>query len=339
MFLSILKQRKGAAWAMAAMMSLALSSCDSSFVYEDLRPCVPEYRVKLSYDYNMSGAQKVSDVHAAEVYAFDKEGKLAAVSRADRQTLIDNDWTLPINLERFQDYDLVVWGGLTDESPFSLDGTRAVTSKEDLTCRLGTETDASGRNVSSNRFPSHLFHSTKTVRYEVEDGPEERTVDLIKNTNLIDVLIRSTRNEALVASDYNVEITDVNGVMGHDNSVSGEVVYLPARWLDGDYNISDGEGGYTTEAAHAVVAEMHHGRLMADSQAELLITRADNGEEFFRSKLIDLFMKLKNRIAPGMDLQEYLDRQDYYRIDLVLTTHVSVYINGYRIIENNMEWY
>ncbi len=338
MFLSNLKHRKGGAVAVAALMALTLSSCDSSFVYEDLRPCVPDYRVRLSSTYNLTGVEKVSEVEGAEVYAFDKEGNFVTSAKADKQSLIDNDFTISLPLERFQEYDLVVWGGLTDESPFKLDGTRAVSSKDDLTCRLTTSTDSQGRETSEKKFPG-LYHSNTSVSYTVEDGVEERIVPLVKNTNMIDVLIRSERGEDVVSDNYTVEIIDANEVMSHDNSVSGKgVVYLPYKWVSGEYPISDGEGGYSDEASKAVVAEIHYGRLMADSEAEIVVKRNDTGQVLFKKNLIELFQKLKKRILPNMDMQEYLDRQDYYRIDLVLTTHVSLYINGWRIIYNNMEW-
>lgn len=338
MFLSLFKPQKGAAWMAAGLMALTFVSCDSSFVYEDLRLCIPDYRVRLSYDHNLTSTQKVELVEAAEIYAFDQDGKLAAISKADKAELEANDWSLPIDLERFETYDLVVWCGLTANSPFGLDGTRAVTSKEDLTCRLATQPDERGRNTSDKKFP-HLFHSTKTVSYTVDDGLEEYVVPLVKNNNEIDIIIRSERDEQTVASDYTVEIIDKNGVMAHDNAVSGdEVIYLPTGWTSGEFPFSDGQGGYSTETSQAVKAEMHVARLMKDASPVLKIYRNSDGKRMYDGSLLELFAEVKQHIRPDMDLQEYLDRQDQYNVDLVLTNKVSIYVNGWRIIENEMDW-
>lgn len=326
--------------AAAGFMAFALTSCDSSFVFEDLRPCVPEYRVRLSYTYNMAFEERASQIEAAEVYAFDKEGKLVTVSKADYQTLKDNDWTLPLDIERFQDYDLFVWGGLTSESPFFLDGSRAVTSQEDLACHLATDSDEEYPNYSDRKFPG-LFHGISSVSYTVEDGVEERTVEMIKNTNDINVLIQKETGEPVEEGYYVVEITDANGDMDHFNSVSGsEIQYRHHSYTAGDFQIPDGNGGKEETYAASGQWEFSVARLMENSDARIKIRLGDSNITIVDEKLIDLLLAHK---PSSMSKQEYLDRQDSYYLTFRLRVeedwlHVSVYVNDWLIIKNDMEW-
>lgn len=339
MFLPRFNNLKGVAVA-AGLTAMILTSCDSSFVFEDLRPCIPDYRVRLSYTHNMENEERASQIEAAEAYVFDKDGNLAAVSMADRQTLVANDWTLPLNVDRFTDYDVIVWGGLVSESPFSLDGSRAVTSKEDLTCRLQTVADAEANEVSSKKFPG-LFHGTTSVSYTVEDGWEERTVPMKKNTNDINVLVQKHTGEPVEDGYYVVELTDANGVMSHENSVSGsDILYRHHTYSQGDFQIPDGFGGKEDITAPSGKWEFSVARLMENSDARLKIRLGQSNITLVDERMIDMIAKICPKNIP---FQEYLDRQDTYYFTFSLRIeedwiHVSIYINDWLIIKNDIEW-
>lgn len=344
MYPNNIKPVKGVALMAAGLFAFALTSCDSSFVYEDLRPCIPEYKIKLSYDHNMAFAEQNEKVEHAHIFAFDADGNLAEVVTADKQTLINNNWTLTFkNLERDKAYDIVVWGGLVDNSPFSLDGTRAISSKDDLTCRLATETDDDGNPVSSKSFPA-LFHGAGSVAYSVEDGPEVMTMPLKKNTNTIDVAIRKTTGEPVEEGYYIVEITDANGVMSHKNEVSGSTIkYNPVSYTSSQLPLPDGQGGEQEKTTEAGVSQFHVARLMENSDANLKITLHESGIKLVDMKLIDLILAGKEAVAPKMSDQEYLDRQDTYNLDFTLRPEedilvFEIYVNNWRVVVNNIEW-
>lgn len=343
MFRFNLSYKKWSTLLIAGAMAAGLSSCNDSIVFDDLPECVPEYRVRLSYDHNMAFEERVNKVEAAEVYAFDADGNLAATATADLETLKENDWTLPLKLNRNQEYQLVIWGGLTMESPFRLDGSRAFSSFGDVICRLGTETDGEGHATSSSRLPA-LFHGTTTVTYTKEDGYEEYTAKLVKNTNQLDVVMRRKAGSPVGVSEYKVKVTDANGVMDHTNSVSGDDIhYLPVEIVEGNRRLPDGQGGQSQYTTQAVTAEMHVARLMKDSPARLIVNEAASGKEMFNVALVDLLLAAKENIAPNMDDQEFLDRQDEYDVELILpsdeTWHgLEIYINNWVIVYNDIEW-
>ncbi|MDE6273143.1 MAG: FimB/Mfa2 family fimbrial subunit [Muribaculaceae bacterium] len=342
MFLSFLNQYRGAALA-AGFVGLALCSCDSSFIYDDLPPCIPEYKVRLLYTYNMQNVNRVDQVEAAEVYAFDSDGNLSASVKADRQTLIDNAWTLPLELERSKKYDIIVWAGLTDDSPFSLDGYRSFASKEDLTCRLNTKIDEEGSITSDMVFPP-LFHGATSVKYEVEDGQEVYEAPLIKNTNTIDVIVRKSNGEPVEEDYYFVEMTDANGVMDCANNVSGDnIQYHHASFASEQLPLPDGEGDLQSQTSEAGRWQFHTARLMKDSSARLKISLGHSNINLIDTGLIDLLLASKAYEAPYMDDQEYLDRQDSYSLDFKLRVDekwavVEIYVNDWLVVVNDVEW-
>lgn len=344
MFLQNLKLRKGGALAATGLLALMLASCDDSFVYEDLRPCVPEYKVKISYDHNMAYTDRTDQVEAAHVYAFDSEGHLAASAYADKATLAANNYTLALSgLNRFDSYDIVVWGGLTAESPFLLDGTRAIASKEDVTCRLTTDADEAGNQSSSKVFPG-LFHGVYTHAFQVEDGEEIVNIPLKKNTNTVDVAIRKETGEVVEEGYYTVEIIDANGVMDHQNNVSGsQITYRPASYTSTELPLPNGEGGEQTATSQAGVSTFHVARLMENSDARIRINLGESGIKLVDMNLMDLILAAKDSEAPDMSVQEYFDRQDTYKLDFTLRieedwTVFEVYVNNWVVVINDIEW-
>ena len=344
MFLSRLTSFKGAILSAAAIASLALTSCNNSFIYDDLPECVPEYRVRLSYDRNMTSTEQVHKVEAAEIYAFDADGNLAATATADKQTLIDNDYTLPIKLNRFETYDLVVWGGLTEESPFKLDGTRAVTTKEDLTCRLTTVTDNEGNETSSSELP-HLFHGAMPFTFTQEEGTEEQTIKLTKNTNTIKVVIRKDNGGPIVRNEFPVRIVDKNAVMAHDNSLKerNTVIYNPVKTEFGEFETKDGNGAATGVFTRGASSDFHVARLMQDEDPRLQILDGEWGRKIVDLPIMDMIKHVHSSAYPEMSLQEYLDRQDEYDVDVTfhveeLYVHLAIIVNGWSWVNYDIEW-
>lgn len=344
MFLSRLTSFKGTILGAAAIATLSLTSCNNSFIYDDLPECVPEYRVRLSYDRNMTSTEQVHKVEAAEIYAFDAEGNLAATAVADKQTLIDNDYTLPIKLNRFKTYDLVVWGGLTSESPFKLDGTRAVTTKDDLTCRLTTVTDNDGNETSANELP-HLFHGAQPFTFTQEEGTEEQTIKLTKNTNNIKVIIRKDNGSSISDGEFSVRILDKNAVMAHDNSLKEKntVIYHPVSTDFGSYETTDGNGAATGVYTKGSESLFHVARLMQEEDPRMQILDAKTGEKMVDLPLMEMIEHVRKSTYPDMAPQEYLDRQDEYDVDVTFhvdetSLHIDVIVNGWNWVNQTIEW-
>ncbi|MDE6792253.1 MAG: FimB/Mfa2 family fimbrial subunit [Muribaculaceae bacterium] len=324
--------------------ALAFSSC-SNFMHDELPACNPDYRLRLSYVKNMAYSERVDQVEAAEVYAFDDEGNLKFFTVSDRAALEANDWTVSLKeAKRLTNYNIVVWGGLTSESPFSLDGSRSFNSSGDITCRLIPEIDEEGNSVNTKTFPG-LFHGTTRVSYSDYENPEEYKVELTKNTNVLDVTLRRDDNFNIGPQEFIVKVTDNNGVMSSTNEVSGDATihYMSQTPQSGEYNKPDGQGGYLDETTLGALAEVHLARLMPDSQARLIVIQAEGNNEIFNEKLIDMLMEAKKYTYPDMDVQEYLDRMDHFTVDISMDikdyfANLSIYVAGWAVMNYEVEW-
>ena len=142
-----------------------------------------------------------------------------------------------------------------------------------------------------------------------------------------------------------VEVTDANGVMDHQNNVSGEnVKYIHTSYESVELPQPNGEGGeavHTTQAGHW---QFHTARLMKNSPATIKINLGESGINLVNTKLVDLLLAAKAKEAPDMDDQEYLDRQDTYTIDFTLRVEENwsvfeIYVNNWIVVVNDIIWY
>lgn len=328
--------------AIAAVLTVSLSSCDS-VIYEDLEPCVPTYNIRLAFDRNMNHENKVEKVKAANVYAFDANNKLVYSSQTNYETLQANNWVIPVQIPQGQPHRVIIWGGLTEDATYTLDGTRAVETLEDLTCRVKTDMDDKGNNIS-NKPLTDLFHADQTLSYTAEDGIEEHTVGMTKNNNFLRIILRKQNGSAISHNDYEFYVEEDNAVMGHDNTViRGEKIwYHPVDRNGYETEIPDGHGGVTDVKVPAAIADLHIARLTPDSEG-CIIVKNNAGEELIRADLMKLIMAVKEFEAPNMDTQEYLDCQDEFKIHLVLDENedwirMEIYVNGWVILYQEIEW-
>ena len=343
MKLDFLNTKSIATAAAAVIGAVSLSSCDS-FIFDDLPECVPTYKVRLAFDRNMQFENRVDKVEAAQIYAFDADGNLISSASADLETLRANDWVVPVEVPRGKPSRFIVWGGLTDDAPYSLDGTRAISSPDDLTCRLNTMTDEQG-NVYSDQRLTDLFHADSNLTFTTEDGVEEQTIYLTKNNNNLRLILRRQDGGAISHSDFDFFVEEDNAVMGPDNRVlRGEKFRYHPVDRDGiETAIPDGHGGLTDVSVPAAIADMHIARLTPDSEGQIIVRRTSTGEEVIRTDLMQLILAAKEFDAPDMDEQEYLDREDSFTVHLVLDEQeqwvkMQIYVNDWIIVLQSIEW-
>lgn len=328
---------------LASVAAVSLTSCDS-VIYEDLPLCAPSYSIRLTFDRTIDGSDRTEEVKAAEAYAFDKSGKLITVTKANHEELKANNWTLPIVLSKDEEHRVIVWGGLTEDAPFALDGTRAVETPEDLICRLLTTSDDGGNSISNSRIDG-LFHTDSNLTFHAEDSYEEQPVTLTKSSNELRIILRKENGGPISHEDYDFLVEEDNGVLGPDNKViRGEKLWYHPVARDGfETAIPDGKGGLTDVKVPAAVADMHMVRLTPDSEGKVIVKLKSTGEELINTSLIPLLLAVKEFEAPNMDDQEFLDREDTFTIHLVLDENemwitTQIYINDWIIVYQSVEW-
>lgn len=324
--------------ALGLLSMPVLTGC-SDFMHDDLPECDRNLRVKLSYTRNMAFEERVSQVPSARVYAFDANGQLAGEGFATPEELAANDWTVNVPVQKGGDFRIVVWCGV-DNSPFSLDGTRAVSTMDDLTCRLGYDTHESGYFYTKQDLPG-LYHGTCSTTFHIGDLEQEVPVSpLTKNTNTFEVLLHNEANVSMDASEFTFVVTDDNAVMGHDNLLRGEghnVQYHAINVESGKRELPADQVGET----ETVAAIIPLARLTSDTQGRLYIYRGE--KELVNMPVKDLLEACHEHEAPQMDHQEYLDRQDSYTVRFFINwegyvSKTLIYINDWAIVNQDVDF-
>lgn len=299
-------------------------------IMEDRKGCPTDSYIHFKYDYNIKFAdafeREVSDI---TLYIYDDQGEFLDTRRAPRQELLEAAGKWPLNLQKGT-YQVIAVGtepeGTFEETRFS----KADNFRDEFNIVL------QHTNQIVNQLLTPLFYG-KIEQVTVGNAGEVTPMSLVKNTKRIRVVLQQTTGAVILASDFKFEIIDDNGVLdSRNNIVAGNTrVYQP--YVSGEGVI---EG---TPTVSYVYAEISTNRLVTESKARLKVMRTIDEKQIIDIPLID-FM-LMNELEGNKGLmtdQEYLDRQDAYKMTFFLTGQLNwmdaqIIINGWVIRLNNEE--
>ena len=319
---------------LAMAIALPVTSCYTVWDNDD---CGTEYRVKFKYDYNMLFTDAFStQVPSVTLYAFDADGRLVFQQSEEGEALAADDYYMTLDVDPGE-YRLVAWAGLKDEDNSYdvlelIEGQHTLT---DLQCRINRYTHtAHGEQVDSVGVLAPLWHGVvpaQTVTRANTYRTATVTVPLVKNTHTLRIILQQMAEEPIDANDFEFSVTDQNGLMLHDNSLSeedGTLTYLAYHQTQGS---TDMEG--SADRLNVVVAELNTGRLMADADTRLIIRNRHTGSIVLSIPLIQ-YLELCRTVANyDMPLQEYLDREDSYAMTFFLDSN-NAWINTQVIIND-----
>ena len=325
-----------------------MAACDSVLNYDD-GDCSIEYCVKFTYDYNMDGKDYFArDVKTVTLYAFDDNGNLAYQKVEEGEILADGSYAMKLDIDD-QQYHLIAWAGLDDQSFAYPLLTPGVSKLSDLTVktlrRAATRAEGEeGMYVVENAL-SPLWHGEiKKSTFTRSNGRERyTTVPLVKNTNTIHVnVVQNTGTRAISKNTLNYAIYDDNGYMNYDNTLLEDnlLTYLPYEIEEGNITTNS----YPT-ANPGVTADLSVARLLTTQTPKLSIKNSITGEEFLAKGDMIYYIKQvwEEHYKDQMDFQEYLDREDEFYltffVDETLTLLTTVIeINGWIVRLNKIEF-
>ena len=323
--------------------ALASSSCENGLIFEGEGDCGIYYRIRFKYDYNIKFADAfANEVNSVALYVFDENDILVEeIATTDKDALSSGTFEIPIELEPGS-YTLLAWGGLMDEESFDMlaDTKTGVTKLEELQVRMHRQYEDGKAKVSEDLLP--LYHGSLSLEVKDVPGTYTETMSLMKNTNVIRVLLHEISGHDIDAEKFIFEINDDNGLYGWDNALLDDEMITYSAWSQstGTAEMSDVEVKAVTSATVAL-AELTIGRMRAGDSPVLHIRSRETGEDVFRIPVADYALLVKGNYREKMGDQEYLDRQDEYTMTFFLDggewVSSVIYINSWRVVLNNTE--
>lgn len=315
-------------------LAIALLGSSCSMFHDDLEPCKQKVNIDLSFTHNMQGIDKYdSEVHCAQVLLYDGEGNLYG------QYPYDPTGKLSLMLPP-GDYHAIAYGGASCADT-DVDFNVSLDSKHHYTS-LETSVKGSRAAEVAKDLHSH-FHAMGDFSVQGLDyGEVNHSMDLVKNTNRIDVELRYTDGRKISGSNFKVYLTADNAVTDHANnivSLGEDVIYRPfdigSRQSDTEIN---GVKPWLS------VFKLSTNRLVPEVDMKVHIERAAWPEVFEVIDLNKYLEQLHKKELGNYAYADYLDRQDYYLIeaeiepDVDKLTIVSLKINNWTMVLNNFDF-
>ena len=292
--------------------SWTMVSCDS--FKEDLTEC--RLSVKFKYDYNMEFADAFhTQVDKVELYVFDKDGKFLFKQAEEGGSLSTGNYLMEVALP-VGEYQFVAWAGARDSYDITslIPGTSTIT---DLKLQLKREESL----IIDKELETLWYGEIINVNFTGTIHQTE-TINLIKDTKRVRFIFQSYANNwELKMNDYDYEIRESNGYLGHDNSLLDDDVLSFRPYHMNQLN------------SFSASVDLNTMRLMKDRTTRLVITEKSTSNKVFDINLID-YLAMTNMEDKKIGLQEYFDRQSNYHIVFFLSGSwlaMKIVINGWTV--------
>ncbi|MCM1022305.1 MAG: FimB/Mfa2 family fimbrial subunit [Muribaculum sp.] len=365
---------KGIALVMAAFAMAGLSACNG-LMYDEQGDCDPHYKVKFEYRYHLQGKNgKYADSFAGEVeavtlYLVDTQGNVVWQKSESGERLAADGYMMDVDINPGE-YSLVAWCGTGVGTHFTVNDTKVAS---DLHCYMSRERGEDGRAQSKERL-NPLFHGRLDNQvFPEEEGTHVYTVQLMKDTNNINIMLQHLSGEPIDPSMFEFTITDRNGWLDcFNNRIDDEEVDYGSHYLQalvggsnnvGNSNIditSNGGGllsGHTTSRLEATGRAANN--IPNDGDMWLTVKRVSgapdaskapmlsrSGNDSQESKVVlhvpltSYCLRFKDVSYPEMSDQEFLDRCDTYNMVFLLDegyrwVEMSLYIQSFKVVWQN----
>lgn len=315
----------------------ALTGCDS-LINDDLDPCPEGVVLRFVYDYNMEFANAFpSQVDCLTLLVYDDQGRLVESRTETSSVLADENYRMTIDLPAAT-YHFVAYGGMACENTTFHFVDQPVAGSQLSQLAVSMNANCISANPGVDLHP--LFYGDldltidpKTMAYT------PATVYMMKDTNTLRILLQNVDGTPVNAADFTFAITDNNTLLNWQNDVvptAEGITYSP--WATGQAGVGANEAG---DEALVAYAEFSTSRLMAGSDARLVIKRVSDGRNVLSVPLVNYLLLLKSLHFDKMGPQEFLDRESRWNMILFLEngrwldTHIV--INDWIVRINNAE--
>ena len=319
---------------------LATTSCNDGLGTFDGEGDCGVY-ISFKYDYNIKFANAfANEVNSIALYVFDEEETLIdQLTTTDKEALSDDEFEMVLQLDPGE-YRLLAWGGLMNEESFDLlaDAEIGKTKLQELQVRMHRDHNASGDAVvEKDLLP--LYHGSMEIVVDDVEGTYKHTMSLMKDTNVVRILLNELSGHEADADDFIFEIEDSNGLYDWDNTLLDDEQITYKAWYKESVSTETETMSRAQESVGGALAELTIGRIRADRSPILRIRSSETGEDIVRLPLAEYALMVKGQYNLGMSNQEYLDRVDEYNMTLFLNegewVSTSILIHSWRVVINN----
>ena len=320
---------------------LTFLSCTRSHIFEYEGDCDVYYDIRFKYDYNIKYADAfANEVNSLALYIFDEDDILIEkIVTTDKEELSKEDFHIRLELPAGC-YTLLAWGGLGEEESFDMLADEEIgrTRIEELQVRMHRAYDDEGRAYSDKDL-APLFHGIMELDVVSEPGTYKKTMSLMKNTNVVRIVLNEMSGHAMDSKNFTFEITDHNGLYDYDNTRLDDEAITYKPWYIEEIYADFDESSTRSTNINTVLAELTIGRMMATESPILRVLNSQTGEQILRLPLAEYMLLIKGNYHKAMGDQEYLDRQDEYSLTLFLDEgkwmSTQIVINGWRVVIND----
>ena len=334
---------------LASFGALALSSCHA--FHDDLPECPkPMAEIKFTYTQNMDFEDQFKEsVHCLDLYIFKvldgtkAEGATTSLVKTyhNENRMADGTVSQTMELEP-GNYQAVVYGGMNcSQSSFAfknLFSENPSVSVEDLEVALQSqfyfdETDETGDpeedgiDHSALELHNHFYGTGNFTVTDMQTTPV--VIDMMRNTNTINLYIVDKDAYDLEAHDYRMYIIDDNNEMGPDNLLidSDDIVYRP--YIKENTNVTYNNKNYPGIQTSFTVSKLSTRR---SPKIAIINKSIGNEKPMLYTDLLPLLLAIKEKDPVGktLDTQDYLNRENEWtitcEIDVAKNTWVSITI-------------
>ena len=311
----------------------ALSCC--TLMHDDLPDCPSGLDVRFVYDYNTERADMFHDqVGGVSVYIFDSDGALVEYrdesNSKESAPLKSHDYAMHFNLPE-GNYHIVAFAQQNDymkslQSENSTKFRRTVIEKGDNISQLKVRLDRTetGHVDNGGKTLDTLWvgNSATTVTVKPYSLSTE-TISLVRDTKHLTIGLHQLDNGLETdIDDYEIEITDRNGIINYDNTLlpDEEIKYTPyAKW---NSTFSDVDGNpleVTARAALSFARIVYYPVSENEKNAVLSIRNVRTGVQVATINLPAMLGQGRGAFETRYyTLQEYLDREHDYHLDFFI---------------------
>lgn len=272
------------------------TSCD--WVNDDLSKCPSGTWLKISYTYNILNVEAAStQVGDISILAFDTNNKYVDRVDVDSITLHKDYCMVKIPFPEGT-YHFIVWGGTSGETFQHSTLIPGETERESISLSLTCD----DQNRQKGRLKGFFYSSLENIT--VSNDYQVFTASLVKNTNYFSCMLQNEAGGLIQPDDFAFMLESANGTIDHENRPIGT---MPVYYYAYQDTIFD--------QAPVVHARLNTLRITEGDNTMLSIKHRPSGQRILHLPLTQYLLVSKDYIHIGyMDDQEYLDRQDAYRL-------------------------